>query len=110
MCKQFCGTDDSHNRGWMNQPILRGKTYPDGFRIISCDALPFATPDPLAAPMNNPNGITVAELKRLVLNLPEADENGDPYEVWFETGENLSSPVTEICRLNHGDILFRRND
>lgn len=57
-----------------------------------------------------PNGITVAELKQLVANLPETDKHEEAYEVWFVTGDGLSSPVTTIRRLNEGDLLFGRDD
>ena len=35
-----------------------------------------------------------------------ADDNS---EIWIETGEMLSSPVTRICRLNQNDILLESN-
>ena len=47
------------------------------------------------------NGMTVKELKELVKDWPEEDRMGDPTEVWVETGENLSSPVTIAGTLNH---------
>ncbi len=35
------------------------------------------------APRNYPNGMTVAELKAMVRDWPETDQNGDPCEVWI---------------------------
>jgi hypothetical protein len=58
-------------------------------------------------PLINSNGITIKELKELVKDLPETDEYGEDFEVWIETGENLSSPCKEIWRLNKGDIIIK---
>jgi hypothetical protein len=44
--------------------------------------------------------ITVRQLKEWVKNLAEKNEYGEDFEVWMDTGEMLSSPVTEICPLN----------
>ena len=49
---------------------------------------------------NFPNGLTVKELKAIVKDWAETDENGDPTEVWIETGRCLSSVVTEVGHLN----------
>lgn len=54
------------------------------------------------------NGMTIRELKELVKDLPERDEERDEdYEVWMSgSGRGLSSPVLSVCPLNAGDILF----
>jgi len=60
------------------------------------------------------NGLTVAELKRVLEAWPDTDNYGLPTEVWIETGENLSSPVNSIWPLNaqenSADILFKRTN
>jgi hypothetical protein len=58
--------------------------------------------------IKNENGITVKELKEFIKDWPEVDDNGDPYEVWFQTGRGLSSVCTEVCKLNGGDIHIGR--
>ena len=53
------------------------------------------------------NGMTIAELKQLVIDLPEVDENGDPGTVWFgDPDEHRSSLVTIVSRLNQVDLLL----
>jgi hypothetical protein len=47
-----------------------------------------------------PGGMTVAVLKEMLTDWPELDENGEPTEVWIETGRGLSSQVREIGTLN----------
>jgi hypothetical protein len=54
------------------------------------------------------NGMTVRELKDLVSQWKDTDDNGEPFEVWIETDAGLSSPCTEVCRLNRGDIILGR--
>lgn len=61
---------------------------------------------PMLARMEFDNGMTVRELKALVASLPERDGIGNDYEVWMMTGKGVSSPVSSICRLNAGDVLF----
>ena len=62
------------------------------------------------------NGLTVYELKKIIKDWPEYnEETGEECEVWFETGDGLSSPVTEVWPLNKrdtelgtcADILFK---
>ena len=43
--------------------------------------------------------MTVKELKKILENWPETDDEGNPTEVWIETGEMLSSPVVNHCLL-----------
>lgn len=45
-------------------------------------------------------GLTVKELKEILDKCPDNRPNGDPTEVWIETGEMLSSIVTSVCKLN----------
>lgn len=47
-----------------------------------------------------PQGMTVKELKALVKDWPEEDENGEPTDVFIETGRGLSSAVTEVWMMN----------
>jgi hypothetical protein len=51
-------------------------------------------------------GLTVTELKRIIQDWPEVDDNGDPTEVWFETGDQTSSIVLTMSWLNSGDVVF----
>ena len=46
------------------------------------------------------NGMTVAELKRLIVDWPETDEYGVPCEVWLGDGRGLSNVVKEASPLN----------
>lgn len=64
-----------------------------------------------------PTGLTVTELKALIRDWPETDANGEPCEVWMETGENLSGMVCSVVPLNYrvgedgrvwADVLFGR--
>lgn len=55
----------------------------------------------------NKQGITVKQLKELVKNLPEHDEEDTPYEVWMETGYCVSNLVKCIMQLNKGDLIFK---
>jgi hypothetical protein len=54
--------------------------------------------------------LTIKELKEFIKDLPDKNKEGEPFEVWFQTGQGLSSPVTEICKLNNRedgcDICF----
>lgn len=61
-------------------------------------------------------GLTVAELKRHIADWPETDANGDPTEVWIETGDSISGPCVAVELLNlrtkedgssTSDLLFR---
>lgn len=47
-----------------------------------------------------PNGLTVKELKEIIADWAETYENGEPTEVWIETGWCLSSAVVEVAPLN----------
>lgn len=46
------------------------------------------------------NGLTVAELKRIVANWPETNEEGEPAEVWVADREGTSNQVHAIWPLN----------
>ena len=56
--------------------------------------------------MEYKKGLTVKELKKLIKHWAEKDANGNDNEVWIETGNGLSSVVTEVVRLNQTDILL----
>lgn len=45
------------------------------------------------------NGLTVAELKDLLSDWPEVDEDGNPCEVWVANG-CYSNVVTHVAPLN----------
>jgi len=47
-----------------------------------------------------PNGLTVKDLKEIIADWDETDEDGAPTEVWIETGWGLSSVVIEVTPLN----------
>ncbi len=59
-------------------------------------------------PFYNKTGITIKQLKELVKDLPETDENGEDFEVWLEDfhDHTLSSIATSIMQLNKGDIII----
>lgn len=44
--------------------------------------------------------MTVARLKALLAPLPDLDADGDPYEVWVETGSCRSSRCELVSALN----------
>jgi hypothetical protein len=48
------------------------------------------------------NGLTIAELKKYIKDLPEydSDNENDPYEVWIKHKDGKSSIVSEIYPLN----------
>jgi len=56
------------------------------------------------------NGLTVTEFKPIVANWPEVDGNGEPSEVWIETGRMASSMVTAVvplnCRGDRADLML----
>ena len=58
----------------------------------------------------NTNGVTVKQLKELIKDAPEVDENGDDCTLWIETDNGLSSIVKEVwplnLRKNSSDIIF----
>ena len=58
----------------------------------------------------NLNGVTLRELKDFIAGMPDTDEDGEPYEVWVETGRYLSSPVLLLVTLNRGDVMLAPGD
>lgn len=56
----------------------------------------------------NKTGITIKQLKKLIKDLPETDDNGEDYEVWIENtdDERLSNSAKSIIQLNKGDIIL----
>ena len=59
----------------------------------------------------NTNGITIKELKKLVKDLPEQDENGEDFELWVMNtdGSGSSNVAKSIMQLNKGDLIVRIN-
>ena len=53
-----------------------------------------------------PNGLTVRELKTIIENWLEMDDDGELTEVWIETSRYLSNPVTMVSPLNQCDIIL----
>jgi len=51
-------------------------------------------------PLDAPHGLTVAQLKRHVANWPETDAQGEPTEVWLQSGDELSRQCLAIEVLN----------
>lgn len=61
----------------------------------------------MTLPLRTPGGLTVAELKKLVSDMPETDpDTGEPYEVWIMTDQFTSNVTVLTERLNKGDIVF----
>jgi len=50
--------------------------------------------------------VTVKELRDILKDWPDTKGNGDPAEVWLETGLMLSSLATNYSRLGYGDLLL----
>lgn len=46
------------------------------------------------------NGLTVAELKRIISDWSEINEDGEPCKVWLGDGRGLSNEVKEVTPLN----------
>ncbi len=49
------------------------------------------------------DGLTLAELKAIIKDLPDVRENGEPFEVWIETSPWISSQVRLVSSLNLRD-------
>ncbi len=60
--------------------------------------------------LKNKDGITMKQLKDYIKDMPDKNENGEDYEIFIETGQNLSSIVTEIWDLNNGDLLLKKGE
>jgi len=45
-------------------------------------------------------------LRDILKDWPDTKGNGDPAEVWLETGLMLSSLATNYSRLGYGDLLL----
>lgn len=62
----------------------------------------------------NKNGITVRQLKELVKDLPEANDDGEEFELWIETHGGLSNVCKNISPLNKReagqDIMLSMDD
>ena len=57
--------------------------------------------------LKNENGITIKQLKELVKDLPEQDEDGQDYTVWISNyDDQLTNSAKYIYPLNGGDILL----
>jgi hypothetical protein len=50
--------------------------------------------------------MTVVELKEILMDWPEADSEGEPTEVWIETGYELSSQVSDYSRLGSQEHIL----
>ena len=61
----------------------------------------------------NETGITVKQLKEWIKDLPEADIDGDEFEVWID-GTDCEPGLTNVCKsvsmLSFGDILLGVKD
>lgn len=55
------------------------------------------------------NGLTVNALKEIIKTWPDTNSKGEANEVWIETGQGLTSIVTEIATLNENDICLSSN-
>jgi hypothetical protein len=48
----------------------------------------------------NANGVTVRELKAWLADVPDERPNGEPTQVWLETGWCVSNPCRVLSPLN----------
>ncbi len=46
------------------------------------------------------NGLSVKQLKELIKDWPETNQDGEPTEVWMALEDGSSKPVSEIAPLN----------
>ena len=46
------------------------------------------------------NGLTVAELKELIKDWPETNEDGDPTEVWVDNLQGFTNQAKSVSPLN----------
>ena len=53
--------------------------------------------------------MTVKELKEILKDWPDMTEDGEPAEVWLETGLHLSSQASNYSYLSRGDFLLQSN-
>lgn len=51
-----------------------------------------------------PDGMTVKELKEIIKDWPEVDDNGEPTEVWIGARDGTSNQVQSVCSLNRCDM------
>ena len=49
--------------------------------------------------------MAIKELKEILKDWPDSDDEGESNDVWIETGLGLSSPVTNWCRLNNREEI-----
>lgn len=61
-------------------------------------------------PFENQMGMTVRELKAVIKDWPEEAENGEPTDVWMQTGRGLSSPVGTVRQLGASDLILGVTD
>jgi len=59
------------------------------------------SPTPQVQSLEFENGMTVADLKALIRGWPETRPDGEPCEVWIETGRNSSRMVCAAMPLNY---------
>lgn len=65
------------------------------------------------------NGMTVADLKRIIADWPETDDEGEPCEVWLGSGNGYTNQAIVAIPLNvrsnedgskqWGDLLIEHN-
>lgn len=54
--------------------------------------------------------VTVSQLKAIIAEWPELDEEGDPNQVWLATGDGLSSPCISVFQFSHMDIILEPDE
>ena len=56
--------------------------------------------------INYDNGMTVKDLKVLIKDWPELDENGDDSEVWIGFKDGTSNQVFKSAPLGRSDLIL----
>jgi hypothetical protein len=49
------------------------------------------------------DALTIRELKEILSALPDSNDNGEEFEVWFSCGNNSSNVVKKVWPLNLGN-------
>lgn len=58
--------------------------------------------------IENHECITIGELKEFLLDFPNHNRDGEPFEVWIDNGDGTSSPCVRAIKCNAFDIILER--
>lgn len=55
---------------------------------------------------NNKKILTVSELKKMLENWPDENDNGEATQVWIDTAETFDRGVFNVYKSTGSDIIF----